>query len=147
MLIKFIVIGSSMKAGENLLRIIITLSLFLFIFLLGSGCTGPKLRLEPKAKTIQEQCGVLRDQGVSKEQAICIAMRAGLEEGTVVWSVKEDRYRKSGEIVWIIKNTLERAGQGKEPHGISITISKKDGRILAIGRWERVRTEQKKREK
>ncbi len=125
------------------MRIIITLLLILFIFLPGSGCAGPKLRLEPQAETIQEQCGVQRDQIVSREQAICIAMRAGLEEGVAVWNTKEDRYKKSGEKVWIIRNTLERAAQGKEPHGISITISKRDGRILAIGRWERVRKEKK----
>lgn len=128
---------------KNLLRSIITHSLILFIFLLSSGCAGPKLHLQPKAETIQEQCGIQKDQEVTKKQALCIALRAGLEEGVAVWSVKEDRYKKTGEKIWIIKNTLERAGQGKEPHGISITISKRDGRLLAIGRWERIRSEKK----
>ncbi len=107
------------------------------MFLLVTCCVGPKLRLEPKAETISEQCGVRIGLEVTRMQAICIAIRAGLEEGMAPWSIKEEKHKKTGEKIWIIKNTLEKGEGERGSYGMSITISKFDGQILAIGRWER----------
>ena len=106
-------------------------------------CTncGARLRLEPEGKTIQQQCGVLSGQEVSKEQALCIARLGGLESGARPWVVKDENDLRANAGLWEVCNTTTIPTEGQGSAGTCWRISRKDGRIVGIGPWQRIRLE------
>ena len=123
-------------------QLVALFSALLAAHVLSTGCRrGPRLRLEPSAGTIQTQCGVTSGTDVSEAQATCIAMLVGFSSGVQPWTIKEELAESdSAEPIWAITSTTK-AGYKPEycgAAGLSLRISKVDGRILSMLPWQKL---------
>jgi len=112
----------------------------LAIVLMSLGC-GARLRLVPEGKTVQQQCGFVSGQEVSKDQALCIARVGGLESGARPWVVKDENDSRANVGLWVVCNTTTIPTEKQGSAGTCWRISRKDGRIVGVGPWESIRVQ------
>ena len=119
-----------------------TLSCALLVALMGVGCSAT--RLVSQRESMQARCGVQAGVQVSREQATCIAKRAGLKQTALSWSITKDHDRDSNEPLWCVSSTFDPPIPEHQAEGEFIYISQRDGRVLMRGqrysetlRWSR----------
>lgn len=101
------------------------------------GCIPAPPRIEPTTEGIARRCGVRPGSGVEidREQARCIARRAGLARGLEAWRFERGVDPRTGRPIWRVENVLRRNEFVARGHWVA--IDRADGRVIAAGAWTR----------
>ena len=85
-------------------------------------------RPEPsRTPSIQTQCGILPSQDVTREQAVCVAERAGAMKGISSWLTSDEPDS------WVITVPLYESEDGCSDKDYGLRIRSSDGQILDMG--------------